>query len=158
MRIREARDSDAAALIDLIGAVFAEYAHCVLDVDGEMPELRRIASDFTEHDGRFWVAESEHGGLRGCIGVTPAREHGGVELKKLYVASSARRTGLGGRLLELVLEDAARRGARFIDLWSDTRFETAHGFYERRGFLRNGVTRELGDLSGTVEYYFRRAL
>lgn len=158
MRLRDGHDSDAAALIDLIGSVFTEYAHCVLDVDGEMPELRRIAADFAERDGRFWVAEGEHGRLVGCVGVTPAREPGGVELKKLYVASSARRAGLGGRLLQLVLEEAARRGARFVELWSDTRFETAHGFYRRRGFVASGASRELGDSSDTVEYYFRRVL
>ena len=57
VEIRAARDADADELIALIGAVFDEYPGCVLDVDGEMPELRAIASAFNAASGRFWVAE-----------------------------------------------------------------------------------------------------
>lgn len=157
MLLREARDDDASGLIDLIGRTFAEYPGCILDVDGEMPELRRIASWFREHGGRFWVAERD-GRVVGCIGVAPAAEPGGVELKKLYVSRDERKSGLGGRLVELVEREAARRGASFIDLWSDTRFTTAHAFYAKRGWVRGPSTRELHDVSGTVEYYFKRLL
>ncbi len=155
--IRDARDSDEAGLIELIGSIFAEYPNCVLAVDEEIPELRHIATSFADWDGRFWVAERQ-GRIVGCVGLTPAHEPGGIELKKLYVAASERRSGLGGRLTELVIAEARKRGARFIDLWSDTRFVTAHAFYEHRGFAKSGATRELHDLSDTVEYYFRREL
>lgn len=157
IRIRFARDEDAAGIIHLIGSVFDEYPGCVLDVDGEMPELRRVASHFEEHDGSFWVAEDEHG-IVGCIGFTPSSERGGVELKKLYVRAGARTQGLGGKLASLVEAEAARRGAAFVDLWSDTRFETAHRFYAMRGYVRSERTRELFDKSASVEYYFRREL
>lgn len=155
--LREARDDDQAGLIDLIGGVFAEYPGCVLDVDGELPELRRIASYFAEQAGRFWVAEY-HGRIAGCIGLTPSAEAGAVELKKLYVAEPARCRGLGARLCELVEAEAVRRRARFIDLWSDTRFETAHHFYLKRGYVRGEQIRELYDQSKSVEYYFRKQL
>jgi putative acetyltransferase len=141
----------------LIAGVFAEYPGCVFDVDGEIPELYRIASAFAEWGGQFWVAERD-GRVVGCVGWAPAHDPGGVELKKLYVEAGERKSGLGGRLCELVIAAAEERGATFVDLWSDTRFETAHAFYERRGFQRDGTTRELHDLSDTVEYYFRRAL
>jgi putative acetyltransferase len=154
--IRAARDSDEAGLIALIGPIFAEYDNCVFDVDREIPELRRIASAFAEWGGEFWVAERE-GTVVGCVGWAPAQDAGGIELKKLYVAKSERESGLGAALLERVLEAARRVEARFVDLWSDTKFETAHRFYERRGFARGG-TRELRDLSDTVEWYFRRDL
>jgi hypothetical protein len=42
--IRPGRDSDAAGFIALIGACWAEYPGCVLDVDGELPELRALAT------------------------------------------------------------------------------------------------------------------
>jgi putative acetyltransferase len=74
------------------------------------------------------------------------------------VARSERTHGLDERLLSLVEQAAAQRGARFIELWSDVKFETAHRFYARRGYERDGRTRELGDASATVEYYFRRSL
>ncbi|MEZ4227288.1 MAG: GNAT family N-acetyltransferase [Polyangiaceae bacterium] len=155
--IRPARDDDAAALIVLIEGVFDEYPGCVMDVDGEIPELRRIASYFAEHDGEFWVAE-EGGSVVGCIGYSPATDPTGVELKKLYVSSSARQTGLGGALLQSVEDAAAKRAAGFIDLWSDTRFETAHRFYAKRGYVKSGATRELFDKSHTVEFYFNKPL
>lgn len=155
--IRDARDSDEEGLIALIGSIFAEYPNCVLAVDEEIPELRHIATSFSAWQGRFWVAERA-GRIVGCIGLTPAHDPGGIELKKLYVGASERRSGLGGKLTDLVVAEARARGARFIDLWSDTKFETAHRFYENRGFIRNGATRELHDLSDTVEYYFRRQL
>ena len=41
LQIRDARDDDEPGLIALIAGVFAEYPGCVMDVDGELPELRR---------------------------------------------------------------------------------------------------------------------
>ena len=155
--IRPALDSDALGLIALIGGVFDEYPGCVLDVEGEMPELLRIASDFREHAGSFWVAERD-GRIVGSVGVTPARDPAGAELKKLYVSKTERQSGLGGKLLGLVEAWAAEHDARFIDFWSDTRFTTAHAFYAKRGYVKGPTTRELHDKSNTVEFYFRKAL
>ena len=157
--VRDARDADAPGLIALIGDVFAEYPGVLLDVDGEMPELRRIASAFAEVGGRFWVAEREGSGrIVGCVGFSPASDPRGVELKKLYVAKDARVSGLGSELVTLVEAEARRRGAAFIDLWSDTRFETAHRFYEKRGWVRGPTTRDLNDISATTEFYFKKML
>lgn len=153
VRIRAARDADAHALITLVGACFAEYPGCVLDVDGEIPELRRIASAFAEWGGAFWVAERD-GRVVGSVGWAPAAG-GGIELRKLYVDASARRRGLGHRLCELVERAGRELGAPFVELWSDTRFETAHLVYEKRGYVRGPETRELFDRSDTVEYHYR---
>ena len=155
--IRPARDDDQDGLIALIGGCFAEYPGCVLDVDGEIPELRGIASYADKRNGRFWVAEAD-GAIVGCIGVAPATDRDSVELLKLYVDSAMRGRGLGGRLVRLVEEEAARRNAAFIELWTDTRFETAHRLYERLGYERLPETRELHDLSDTVEYHYRKRL
>ena len=42
--IRPGRDEDASGFIRLIGDAWAEYPNCVLDVDGEVPELRALAT------------------------------------------------------------------------------------------------------------------
>jgi putative acetyltransferase len=152
-RLRDARDDDADALIELIARIWDEYPGCVMDVDGEVPELRRIASHHVGLAGEFWVAERD-GRIVGCVGWTPAGR--GVELCKLYVAAPARRTGLAARLCEKV--ERAARGHAFVELWSDTRFEDAHRLYEKRGYVRGPHTRELHDLSHTVEYYYRLEL
>ena len=155
LHIREARDSDSEQLIRLISDVFAEYPGCVLDVDGELPHLRRPASAFGEWGGRLWVA------LRGEVveGSAGLSVRDGVaELKHLYVARSARRRGLGGRLCGLVEEEARRRGHHRIELWTDTRFREAHRLYERRGYVLGPHVRELHDLSASIEFFYDKAL
>ncbi|MBX3184340.1 MAG: GNAT family N-acetyltransferase [Polyangiaceae bacterium] len=153
--VRAARDDDGPQLMRLIGGVFAEYPGCVLDVDGEMPELRAIRSTMPRVGGAFWVAEQDQR-VVGCVGYVPTEA--GVELKKLYVELFARRGGLASRLCALVEEAARVARAPRIELWSDTRFIPAHRFYEARGYVKTGQTRELFDQSATVEYHFSRDL
>ena len=155
VKIRDARD-DSDGLIRLIGDCFSEYPGCVLDVEGEAPELISPATWHREAGGRLWVAERD-GTIVGCVAILPEAERS-VELKKLYVSSEARRLGLGARLCGLVEAEARRRGATTAILWSDTRFEDAHRLYEGRGYERGPDTRELHDASNSVEYYFRKSL
>jgi putative acetyltransferase len=156
IHIRDARDSDSDGLITLIGGCFAEYPGCLLELE-ELPELLAIASDFQRHGGRFWVAERA-ARVVGCAGFAPGKRAGFAELKKLYVEKAARTSGLGGALCKLVEDEARGAGFAALELWSDTRFLTAHSFYERRGYLRGPTTRDLHDKSNTVEFYFERPL
>lgn len=153
--IRAVRDEDALDLIELIGSVFGEYRGCVTDVDGEMPELRGMATYISQCGGEFWVAERD-GRVVGMGGY--GRSGGGVELKKLYVHRRERGSGLGARIVERIEAAAKELGAGFIELWSDTRFTTAHAFYEKRGYVRGADTRDLNDLSKTTEFYFKKTL
>jgi GNAT superfamily N-acetyltransferase len=153
--VRDALDSDSEQLISLIGEVFAEYPGCVLDVDGEMPHLRRPASAFAGWRGRLWVAD-QHRRVVACAAL--ATHDGTAELRHLYVAAHARRQGLGGHLCEQVESEARRRGHRRIELWTDTRFLDAHRLYESRGYVRGPWTRDLHDLSRSVEYLYSRSL
>ncbi len=154
--IRDARDNDSGGLIRLIAGCYAEYPGCVLDVEGEAPELIAPATWHTEAGGRMWVAERD-GAIVGSVALLPAAK-GSMELKKLYVASEVRRFGLGARLCWLVEAEARSRGATVLDLWSDTRFEDAHRLYEGRGYERGPDTRELHDASESVEHYFSKSL
>lgn len=150
--IRDARDEDGEALCALIEPIFAEYDGVLFILD-EMPELERIATAFDR--GGFWVAE-RNGAVVGCVGWMP---HGdGVELKKLYVAKTERERGLGRALVERVEAAAERRGAAFVELWSDSKFVPAHRFYAKRGYVRDGRQRALDDASDTIEFYFRKNL
>ncbi|HZD75284.1 MAG TPA: GNAT family N-acetyltransferase [Actinomycetota bacterium] len=154
--IRAARDADSAGLIELIGGCYAEYPGCVLDVEREEPWLRAPATAYAGWEGRLWVAERD-GRLVGSGGFRPrAPGVGGVH--HLYVARPARRRGLATRLLGLIEAETRRRGWRRVDLWSDTRFTDAHRLYQRLGFSRSPGTRELGDLSRSVEYHFAKTL
>ena len=154
--IREARDDDSEGLIALVDGCWSEYPGCILDVDGELPELRAIASHYAGRDGRFWIADSG-GKVVGSVGLLPAAPRV-AELCKLYVDRAARRSGLGTHLVGLVEAEARSRGAELLHLWSDTRFAEAHRLYERLGFARAPETRALNDLSHSVEYHYRKPL
>ncbi|HXA43191.1 MAG TPA: GNAT family N-acetyltransferase [Candidatus Solibacter sp.] len=155
--IRAGRDDDAWDLVGLVAGCWSEYPGCVLDVHGEEPELLAIASAYRDQGGRFWVAERD-GRLIASIGMVPAPDTDAVLLQKLYVARSARRQGLGQHLVGLVESQAAELGAARVELWTDTRFEPAHRLYERLGYRRNGNTRELHDLSRSVEFHYGKEL
>jgi hypothetical protein len=58
----------------------------------------------------------------------------------------------------LVENEAERRGASFVELWSDTRFTDAHRLYRSLGYRQLPDVRELHDLSSTREYRFARTL
>jgi putative acetyltransferase len=155
VEIRDARDDDEHGLISLVDACFQEYPGCVTDVDGEMPELRAIASYAEKCGGRFWVAELG-GRIVGSVGVVPSG-NGGYELLKLYVSAEGRSNGLGRTLVGLVEDEARNRGAGYVELWTDTRFTRAHRLYELLGYRSSGRTRDLQDKSNSSEFHYVRA-
>jgi predicted GNAT family N-acyltransferase len=158
--IRPVRDADGPALARLIGAVWAEYPGCVLDIDGEEPWLRAPATAYEHQGGEFWVIPEpdDPGSLLACAGLRPGSSPGVVELKSLYVAAAARRRGFGAALVWRVERAARAMGATRIELWSDTRFHDAHRLYERLGYTRTGPTRSLNDRSATTEHHFTHPL
>ena len=68
------------------------------------------------------------------------------------------RRGIGRRLVAHAEEHARAKGATRMVFWSDTRFTHAHRLYESLGYRRVGRTRELGDISNSVEYRFEKEL
>ncbi|WP_240969571.1 GNAT family N-acetyltransferase [Sneathiella limimaris] len=155
IKYRAAVDEDADGLIELVDRCYADYEGCILDVDAEEPQLRYIATYFAEKDGEFWVATRD-AQIVGSIGYTYDKRV--CEIKHLYVDNRIRRQGIATRLCDLVENAAHQREAEKLILWTDTRFETAHQLYERRGFKGKTETRELQDLSQTTEYYYEKSL
>lgn len=160
--LRPVTDADAIALQDLIRVCWDAYPGCVLDIDAEEPWLRAPATACANKGGWIWVLPAsdtaQENPLAASVAIYPNAEDGAAELKTLYVWPSARNGGLGAALVNHAETAAIERlGASRMILWSDTRFEDAHRLYERLGYQRGG-TRELHDLSNTVEYFFDRSL
>nr|WP_305880023.1 GNAT family N-acetyltransferase [Siccirubricoccus soli] len=153
--MRPGRDEDAAGFIALIGACWAEYPGCVLDVDGEVPELRHLATYFAEASGALWVAEKV-GKVVGMVATRPLGDDDAWEICRMYVAAGQRGTGLAHRLLDLAEAHAREQGARRFVLWSDTRFDAAHRFYEKRFYVRQGAIRILDDISKSLEFRYAK--
>ncbi len=159
LTFREATDADAPGMIALVGGCYAEYEGMVLELDGEDSDLPRPATAFAKGNGTLWVVVDADGRVVASVGIKPVKgDPSAVELKRLYVEKAARRQGLAGMLLKHAEREAVRRGANRMTLWSDTRLCDAHGFYEKRGYRRGPETRELHDLSNSVEYFFDRNL
>jgi putative acetyltransferase len=157
LTVRSAVDSDADDLVTLVGSCFAEYEGCVLDTEHEMTHLLDVASHFAAAGGGAWVAEALRS-VVGSVACRPSDGAGGLELQMLYVLAPWRRRGLGSRLVGVVEDEGRKRGARFVELWSDTRFTDAHRLYLSLGYHQLPDVRELHDLSATREYRFRKAL
>jgi predicted GNAT family N-acyltransferase len=167
--LRRVRDADGPALARLVGAVWAEYPGCVLDVDAEEPWLRAPGSALAgrvpggRHAGAMWVVPDPTGafggppgGVAACVAVRGTARSDVVELTSLYVAAAGRRRGWGEGLVRRVEREARARGARRVELWTDSRFAGEHRLYERLGYTSTGATRVPGDPSRTTEYgYFR---
>ncbi|KAA5610122.1 GNAT family N-acetyltransferase [Rhodovastum atsumiense] len=127
-----------------------------MDLDGEVPELRALATYFAERDGALWVAEAG-GAVVGMVGTHPLGE-GAWEICKLYVARPQRGRGVAQALITTAEAHARAHGATAMKLWSDTRFERAHRFYEKHAYVRQGPIRVLDDLSHSLEFAYAKPL
>ncbi|MCM0021377.1 MAG: GNAT family N-acetyltransferase, partial [Tagaea sp.] len=131
---------------------------CVMDL-AEESDLAAVATSYTSAGGSIWLAEDRDGALAATVAIAPCEAApGGMQLGRLYVAKSARRGGLASKLLAFAESSARARGAAFMELWTDTRFKEAHGFYEARGYVRMPGERALRDASDSYEFHYRKAI
>lgn len=152
--LRVGRDGDAEAFIRLIRDAWAEFPGCVFDLDAELPELRALASYFAGSGGQLWLSEDQHG----MVATRPMGADGAWEICRLYVDQAARGSGLAHALLDTAETHARDTGAERLVLWTDTRFDAAHAFYEKRGYVRAGAIRILDDLSKSLEFRYAKPL
>ena len=101
-----------------------------MDVHGECPDLLAPASAYRRLGGAFWVATDACGTVIATVGWRPLDAVDGgtrTPLRQPAVAASwpGRQPGRPGGA------DRRRQRRRHIELWSDSRFLTAHRFYER---------------------------
>ena len=158
--VRPAHDSDSGQVTALIARCWVAYPGNVLDIQGEMPINRAVATGFKKSGGQFWVATlptSTGDWIVGCVGVQPAGP-AMAELVKMYTHPDLRRRGIARRLAALPEQTASRWKSQQIELWSDYRFTEAHAFYQAIGYEQTGKTRTLHDLSNTTEYHFIKSL
>jgi RimJ/RimL family protein N-acetyltransferase len=157
VRIRLADPSDAEQLARLADAVSSEPEGWLISIAGEwrsagderryLKALRRYA-----HAAVF-VAERDDGEIVGRLSVGrdphPASAH--VADIGLMVAMSARRQGVGRKLIEAAVGWARRVGVRKLELHVFPWNEAAIGLYEALGFEREGY-RKAHYLRGDGEY------
>ncbi|HEY0183446.1 MAG TPA: GNAT family N-acetyltransferase [Rhodopila sp.] len=141
-------------MIALIWACWSNYPGIRMDVDREMPELHALAGYYAGHGGMLWVAEVD-AKIAGMIATRPTGS-GTWEICRVYVDPALHGSGLGHVLLDRAERHAIATGAERLLLWSDTRFDRAHRFYEKRSYIRSGPIRVLNDISGSLEYGYAK--
>ncbi len=154
--LRAGRDDEADAYIALIGACWAEYPGNIMDVDAELPELRALATYFSRSGGALWSAEQD-GRLVGMVATRPLGD-GAWELCKMYADPALRGGGLAQRLIGAAEDFARGHGGTRMKLWTDTRFDRAHRFYEKQSYVRFGPLKVHNDLSSSIEFAYAKPL
>jgi ribosomal protein S18 acetylase RimI-like enzyme len=152
--IRPGQDADGPAMIALIRACWSAYPGIRMDVDLEMPELRALATYYAQQAAALWIAEAD-AKVIGMIAVRPARKPA-WEVCRLYVDPALHGSGIGHALLDEAERHAMAAGAERLVLWSDTRFDRAHHFYQKRSYVRFGPLRVLNDISNSLEFGYAK--
>jgi ribosomal protein S18 acetylase RimI-like enzyme len=154
VKIRFGVDSDGPGIIALIWACWSAYPNITMDVDGELPQLRALGSYYADKGGTLWIAEADVK-IVGLIAVWPMDDVT-WEICQVYVDPALHGSGLGHALLDQAERHAIAAGAERLVLWSDTRFDRAHRFYEKRSYVRQGPVRVLGDISNSLEFGYAK--
>jgi ribosomal protein S18 acetylase RimI-like enzyme len=151
VRIRRARPQDLAEVGAVTVAAYAEFSG---DDSAEYVNLLRDAGR-RDREAELWVAtpdDSEQ--IIGTVTLTPpgsawreiARDDEG-EFRMLAVAPAARGAGVGGALVDLVIDRFRREGSSAVVMSTLPRMRAAHRVYERRGFVRD-PTRDWSPMPG----------
>jgi GNAT superfamily N-acetyltransferase len=125
--------------LDEARVMFREYAAlvaealCFQDYDRE---LAALPGDYAPPGGVLLLARDAEGAL-GCVGLRRHDPASG-EIKRMYVRSRGRGTGLGRRLAVAVIEEAKRRGYRRLLLDTLPKLTTAISLYRSLGFREIG--------------------
>ncbi|XP_071398061.1 N-acetyltransferase 8-like 2 [Centroberyx affinis] len=90
-------------------------------------------------DDCFWVAEAEVNGKSRVVGMVAvvAKQNGKErygELFRMIISSSCRRTGLGSRLAQMVVDFSRERGFSSVILETSSTQTAAVALYEKMGF------------------------
>ena len=140
----EIRDADLPGDANAVGRLWLDYLNWGNDGLETSFGFRLPVQEFVERDlasiGKFLPPEGrlllafEDGAAIGTaalqnIGTTTA------EIKRMWVAPSCRRGGIGGTLLDRLICVAEAAGYRSVRLDSPLFMTAAHGLYRSRGFL-----------------------
>lgn len=121
----------AQGLLDFAGAFLPQVKDYVQESLSD--DLADISSSYLDSPGScFWVAEVD-GEIKGMVGVQ-RRSDDEAELRRMSVASDARRRGVGRKLLETVEEFCRKCGYARVRLTTHTMLKPAIALYRKNGY------------------------
>jgi GNAT superfamily N-acetyltransferase len=95
-------------------------------------EIDRVEAYYASRSGGFWVAWRGEA-LVGMFGLETAAPDA-MELRRMYVAPSVRRGGVGGAMLRFAEDEARRRGTGRLELSTSELQPAAVGLYRAAGY------------------------
>jgi len=122
--------------LDATVSLFREYA-ASLPVDLSYQDFDReiadVAGKYAPPRGALLLARLSDGAAAGCVALRPLAPDR-CEMKRLYVAPSARGTGLGRALVDAIIGEARARGYRELLLDTLPSMNAAIALYRELGF------------------------
>ena len=133
--IRPMRRKDNPAVARIIRQVMTEYGAVGANYSISDPEVDAMYESYPSPGSAFFVIEHK-GNVAGCGGMGPLAEGdaGVCELRKMYLLPELRGTGLGTRLLGMVLDEARQNGYSKCYLETLDHMNHARYLYQRHGF------------------------
>lgn len=138
--LRDAREEDVPAMAGLLSELFSLEKDFRPDLDRQMRGLRLLLKQ--PQLGRLFVASTDDGvvGMVSLLFTVSTAEGGPAAiLEDMIVASAYRGQGIGRRLVEHVLDRAAKLGNTRVTLLADRHNEAALGFYRTLGFADSNM-------------------
>jgi putative acetyltransferase len=133
--IRPAKKEDNPAVAEIIRQVMTEFGAVGCNYSIADPEVDGMFEAYPPPEAAFFVIENE-GRVLGCGGMGPLAqgEPGVCELRKMYFLAELRGTGMGSKLLALILD--AARDAAYTRCYLETleHMEAARKLYRKHGF------------------------
>ncbi len=134
-RIRLIRPADNPAVAQIIRQVMTEFGAVGCGFSIEDSEVDSMYEAYSTSGSAFYVIEHNNR-LQGCGGIAPltAGEPGVCELRKMYFLQELRGSGLGSRLLAILLK--AARDAGYTNCYLETmdNMSRARQLYLKHGF------------------------
>jgi putative acetyltransferase len=124
-------------------------------------EMDRVSAYYGERGGGFWVAD-RCGDVIGMFGLETATPDS-MELRRMYVAPSARRTGVASLMLRFAEDECRRLAIRKIELSTSELQPAAIELYKRAGYrlVREAVAVDASNKTiggGIRRFHFEKAL
>jgi putative acetyltransferase len=144
LRIRPIQPPDNPAVAAIIRAVMTEYGAVGCGFSIQDAEVDAMFEAYPPPRSAFFVVEAE-GRILGCGGMGPLRggAAGVCELRKMYFLPELRGSGLGTRLLLMILDAARVAGYTLCYLETLETMHEARKLYLRQGF--KAVPQALGN-------------